>query len=173
MAYNWYSSENSEEILQGDILDSCPIYIVPSDLAVERLDNAEFNVEERDVIIMTQSCDLESNKVAEVLLCPVWKKSEFSSGHLSTDKGLEDVRRGNLPAYHLLHECEIVGLECEFRIVDFRHIYSMPLGFVREFARNAGDRVRLLPPYREHLAQSFARYFMRVGLPVNIPAFVT
>jgi hypothetical protein len=28
---------------------------------------------------------------------------------------------------------------------------------------------RLLPPYREHLSQSFARYFMRVGLPVDIP----
>jgi hypothetical protein len=27
-------------------------------------------------------------------------------------------------------------------------------------------------PYREHLAQSFARYFMRVGLPVNIPPFI-
>ena len=26
-------------------------------------------------------------------------------------------------------------------------------------------------PYREHLAQAFARYFMRVGLPVDIPAF--
>ena len=25
--------------------------------------------------------------------------------------------------------------------------------------------------YREHLSQSFARFFMRVGLPVNIPPF--
>ncbi len=33
------------------------------------------------------------------------------------------------------------------------------------------SRLRLLPPYREHLAQGFARFFMRVGLPVDIPAF--
>ncbi len=30
-------------------------------------------------------------------------------------------------------------------------------------------RLRLLPPYREHLSQSFARQFMRVGLPIDLP----
>jgi hypothetical protein len=34
-------------------------------------------------------------------------------------------------------------------------------------------RLRLLPPYREHLSQSFARFFMRVGLPVDIPSFTS
>ena len=31
--------------------------------------------------------------------------------------------------------------------------------------------LRLLPPYGEHLSQAFARFFMRVGLPVDIPPF--
>jgi hypothetical protein len=35
----------------------------------------------------------------------------------------------------------------------------------------AAKRLRLLPPYREHLSQSFARFFMRVGLPIDIPPF--
>jgi len=30
---------------------------------------------------------------------------------------------------------------------------------------------RRLPPYREHLSQAFARYFMRVGLPQDITPF--
>jgi hypothetical protein len=42
---------------------------------------------------------------------------------------------------------------------------------VREFANAAGHRLRLLPPYREHLSQAFARLFMRVGLPADIPPF--
>jgi hypothetical protein len=29
-----------------------------------------------------------------------------------------------------------------------------------------------MPPYREHLSQAFARYFMRVGLPSDIPSFL-
>jgi hypothetical protein len=31
--------------------------------------------------------------------------------------------------------------------------------------------LRLLPPYRKHLSQSFARFIMRVGLPIDIPSF--
>ncbi|MBD5492017.1 MAG: hypothetical protein HDR16_07880 [Lachnospiraceae bacterium] len=38
----------------------------------------------------------------------------------------------------------------------------------KEMAFKNGKRLRLCPPYREHLSQAFARYFMRVGLPVNI-----
>jgi hypothetical protein len=59
----------------------------------------------------------------------------------------------------------------ELRIVDFRRIYSLPLTFVRKRAARTGAGLRLLPPYREHLSQAFARYFMRVGLPRDIPAF--
>ena len=29
----------------------------------------------------------------------------------------------------------------------------------------------IIPPIREHLSQAFARFFMRVGLPFNIPPF--
>jgi hypothetical protein len=43
---------------------------------------------------------------------------------------------------------------------------------MRQRAVRAGDRLRLLPPYREHLSQAFARYFMRVGLPQDIPRSV-
>jgi hypothetical protein len=59
----------------------------------------------------------------------------------------------------------------EVRIVDFRRVFSLPLTFVRQRAPRTGDRLRLLPPYREHLSQAFARYFMRVGLPQDIPSF--
>ena len=52
-----------------------------------------------------------------------------------------------------------------------RRAYSLPLTFVRSRAARTGERLRLLPPYREHLSQAFARYFIRVGLPQDIPAF--
>jgi hypothetical protein len=84
---------------------------------------------------------------------------------------MEDVRRGNLPGFHLLAECELPDFAREVRIVDFRRVYSLPLSFVRRRATTVGDRLRLLPPYREHLSQAFARFFMRVGLPVDIPPF--
>jgi hypothetical protein len=106
-----------------------------------------------------------------VLLCAAWGRGELTSGHLSTPRGLEDARRGNLPGYHLLAECHLPGMTRELRIVDFRRVYSLPLTFVRQVAARGGERLRLLPPYREHLSQAFARYFMRVGLPQDIPPF--
>jgi hypothetical protein len=75
------------------------------------------------------------------------------------------------PWYAVIAECGLRGFESDVSVVDFRRVYSLPLDYFREFAARAGDRVRLLPPYREHIAQAFARFFMRVGLPVDIPPF--
>jgi hypothetical protein len=144
----------------------------PADLA-EPWDESAFAWQERDVVVMTQTCDLVPGreKVTEVLFCAVWSRSDLNSGHLATAHGLEDARRGNLPGYHLLAGCDIGGIVREVRVVDFRRVYSLPLAFVRQRAASGGDRLRLLPPYREHLSQAFARFFMRVGLPQDIPPF--
>jgi len=160
------------DLEQGDLLERCPVFLPPEDLA-ETWDEAAFTWEERDVIVLTQTCDLvpSREKVTEVLLCAAWSRSDLKSGHLASPRGLEDARRGNLPGYHLLAECDLPGLVREVQIVDFRRVYSLPLTFVRPRAARAGDRLRLLPPYREHLSQAFARYFMRVGLPPDIPPF--
>ncbi|OHB66262.1 MAG: hypothetical protein A2V70_04925 [Planctomycetes bacterium RBG_13_63_9] len=106
-----------------------------------------------------------------MLLCSVWDRSELTAGHLATPKGLEEARRGNLPAFHVLAASILPGMEHEIRLVEFRRVYSLPIGFLRKKALDDGRRLRLLPPYREHLSQAFARFFMRVGLPVDIPPF--
>ncbi len=43
-----------------------------------------------------------------------------------------------------------------------------PLGGEGLLAARNEPRLRLLPPYREHLSQAFARFFMRVVLPVEV-----
>jgi hypothetical protein len=59
--------------------------------------------------------------------------------------------------------------EMKIRIVDFREIFTVPRTYLESLLsqRNA-KRIRLLPPYREHLSQAFARFFMRVGLPNEV-----
>ena len=84
---------------------------------------------------------------------------------------MEKARKGQLVAYHVLNECKLPNAEREFRVVDFHRIYALPLDFTRKFAAQTQNRIRLLPPYREHLSQAFARFFMRVGLPTDIPSF--
>ncbi len=74
-----------------------------------------------------------------------------------------------MPAFHLLAPSEIEELAREVDVVDFRALFTLPYDFVQQRAAQR-LHLRLLPPYREHLSQAFARYFLRVGLPVNLPA---
>lgn len=178
ITYPWYCLVKGDELEQGDILESCPVFSPPSDLTLDSfaVGEADFSWEERDVIVMSQSCDLAKNsgKIEEVLLCAVWTRTELSNlpeEPLSSTANMEQARKGRLPAFHVLNECKLPEANRDFSIVDFRRTYSLPLDFSRNFASQATDRIRLLPPYREHLSQAFARYFMRVGLPADIPSF--
>jgi len=71
----------------------------------------------------------------------------------------------------MLNACSVSGFESPIRVVSFRQVFGLLMEFVNEQARQHISRLRLLPPYREHLAQSFARFIMRVGLPEDIPPF--
>lgn len=169
--YPWYEIVGGEEsLLQGDFINSCPV-VIPSGA----IDSAKVSAEviEYDVVIMSQSCDLEQRKIVLVLVCPVWPLSKFEekNSFFESRKGKEALRQGNVPGYHLLNKCETNGFRIDYLVVDFRSVYSVPFDFLLNLATKKGRRLRLLPLYREHLSQAFARFFMRVGLPVNIPSF--
>ena len=175
--YPWYQVVQGDSIEQGDILRRCPVFSPPDRLVLPDSPGeepiTEFEWVERDLTVVSQTCDLVKGreKLSDVLFCAMWSPAEIVTGHLAELRGLEDARRGNLPPYHLLAACELPGFESDVTIVDFRRVYSLPLSYVRNLAAGVGDRIRLLPPYRESLAQAFARFFMRVGLPVDIPPF--
>lgn len=57
----------------------------------------------------------------------------------------------------------------DLQVVDFHHVFTVPRDFVEAYLKaTQPQRFRLLPPYREHVSQAFARFFMRVGLPTPI-----
>ena len=169
--YPWYAVVGPDEPLsQGDFISSCPVVIPPPDIKVGKVTT---DVMEYNVTIMTQSCDLEEKKIDLILVCPVWPLTAISERdpHFKHPGGKESLRKGRVIGYHMLNKCDISGFETDYQIVDFRSVYAVPLESLLELAKSRKDRLRLLPPYREHLSQAFARFFMRVGLPVGIPVF--
>jgi|SRR5665213_592244 len=174
--YPWFAVIDEDDIEQGDIVENFPVFLPPDDMVVDtkgQPSSTTFKWKEQDLIVMSQSCDLVKGreKVDDILLCAVWKRSELAGdANLGKDSGMEDARKGRLPAFHVLAPSMIEEFEREVRVIDFRRVYSLPVSFVRSRAETA-KRLRLLPPYREHLSQSFARFFMRVGLPIDIPPF--
>lgn len=169
--FPWYELVNDVTVLQGDLLSSCPIFIPsPESLTTKE---GQFEVKEYDVIVLSQSCDIVAKKIDFVLVCPVWslRDLELKNDFLKNPKGKEALRQGNVLGYHLLNICEIADFKRDFMAVDFRSTYSVPLSLIADIAATQSKRLRLLPPYREHLSQAFARFFMRVGLPIDIPSF--
>jgi hypothetical protein len=65
-----------------------------------------------------------------------------------------------------LNRFDHADLATSVRVVYFHDLVTVPRSFLETVLRQRGrPRLRLLPPYREHLSQAFARFFMRVGLP--------
>ncbi len=163
--YPWYGSVDGDDLQQGDLLFSCPF---------DRIEpQGEADRKNYDVVIMCHSCDLVQDKLSMIQVCPFWdleslaQKNDFIKGK----RGREEVRRGNLPGYHLLNRCALPEFPTGFLVVDFRSQFAVNALTLKELAGAQKTRMRLLPPYREHLAQALARFYMRVGLPVDIPTY--
>jgi len=178
--YPWYSVVKAEEkITQGDVIFGVaalqPIWPGKKD-GIKSDETLGADAVIIDSVVLSQACDIEHGKIDNVILCPVVTKSDFEASRIKNGaskkairKELEDIERGYRPSWHLLNRPQVkhaATIPDDYLLVNFNDIYSVPLGYLEDSI--ASDRLRILPPYREHLSQAFARFFMRVGLPVNI-----
>jgi len=166
--YPWFEEAKNEVLEQGDILEN---FIIPTP---RREDPTEIELSEWDLIIMTQSCDLMNDKISHVICCPVFDL-EYYSEEIDPNMKKKDVRnkiiKGMHFHMHMINKCEMDGLKRDFRLVNLARVIEIQKESIVEFVEKNSPRLRLMPPYREHLAQAFARSFMRVGLPEDIPRF--
>lgn len=120
--YPWYGVVEGDEIEQGDIFEACPVFRPPEDLDVRAEQNSlkdtVFKWEDLDLIVLSQSCDLakDREKVDDVLLVAVWKRSELVQGELAKDEGMENARKGRLPPFHVLAPSNLPDFEREVRV---------------------------------------------------------
>lgn len=189
---DWYERVGANTSLtQGDVIMGCPIatWADPVDTPsepdpIEAL-KANQCVVQKDVIVMTQACDLANRRVRHVVLCPhydlvyyrdnvfVPAKHKANPGK-GIDKGAfksfcSEVTKGFRWNLFLMDPVSLDDCRMEHRIVDFHEVFSIPLVFLEMLIPKQNEsRFRLLSPYREHLSQSFARSYMRVGLPTPV-----
>ena len=83
----WYEVVNANiELTQGDIIFDCPVVrwasksIEPGAVDSFEILKSAIEVVLADVVVITQACDLEQNKVENAILCP----------HVSLDKYKEE-----------------------------------------------------------------------------------
>lgn len=188
MSNAWYAVVPPDDnVTQGELIFSCPILAwkdspIPTNESLVDALRAASDTIVGDVVVMTQACDIEQEKVRNLVLCPCLPVNEFRQcweGKMKENKQnptdrawrrfCEDVANGFCWNLSLLNRCDVKGITGPCRIVDFHDVFTVPIRFLESLLSERKEpRIRLLPPYREHLSQAFARYFMRVGLPIPI-----
>jgi len=186
----WYAAVNKESPLdQGELVMNCPVVAWKQEIdfltdTEDHLGKIRAGVEaiKTDVVVMTQTCDLAENKVACVILCPhysleeyrtVWEEDMKANGQNPKDTAwagwLNRIVAGQIWNLSMINNESGEGYRIDHRIVDFHEVFSLPRDYLESWVRKSpSDRIKLLPPYREHLSQAFARFFMRVGFPSDI-----
>jgi len=156
---------------QGFLVFDCPVFDVSNyygefdNLKDGEETDIEPDIKRINLIIVTQSCDLANDRTEQVLLCGF-----FSASNPDYQKNLQNIKTSKMPAFCMIEASEGVDIHLpsfERQVIDFRAVYTLPKKYVLEFIGNK-TIVRLLPPYREFVAQAFARFFMRVGLPKDL-----
>ena len=166
----FWAQVSEPNLRQGDLLPNCLVLIRGPDSPTEA-GSWEAVAMEYDLIVLTQSCDLEQQGA--------------SRGHLSSLPALRvrgcqpslrrkgrwnEVLKGRVEGLHLLASLTAPDDNRQALVVDFREIYSLSYDYLTNHASRLGSRWRLKSPFLEHFSQAFA-FFMRVGLPSTIPEF--
>ena len=176
MSDAWYEVVDHEiPLTQGDLIFDCPLLAWQGDAlrlegegVSEILENAMSAIQ-ADVVVMTQACDLEYEKVENVILCPhvslddywiVWRDNMQKTGQNPSMKAwnrhCNDICDGFMWHFTMLNDSRINGSSIGIRIVFFNEVYTVPRSFLESLLKQRGhSRFRLLPPYREHLSQAY------------------
>lgn len=196
MTYEWYKTvQYDTPISQGDIILKCkvPVIIDKPDPPFFKISGGIY-----DVIVMTQACDLANEKTDIVSLCPLKPLTEVIEGLMKQDllpeeseayknfmykslsgkqKKRKDTIIQNLKAgfyldFHVLKEHRDKFkpmLDQDYMSVVLKQTFTIPKKALEKYLlQTRTDRITLLPPYREHLAQAYARNFFRIGLPIDL-----
>jgi len=161
--FPWYEIiENSTSLEQGDILENWVVNM-------PRPSSGEVVEEYYRLILMTQTCDIEDG-ISHLIFCPVWDQAQLGEAMPTFNKPatIGNLKKGYMVGFYPINKYEHPSLQRPWRIVQFQRIIELETNDVRNNPQLIVPRLRLLPPYRESLSQAFARFFMRVGLPVPV-----
>ncbi|WP_342570331.1 hypothetical protein MKY85_17435 [Paenibacillus sp. FSL R5-0749] len=184
--YEWYLKTNYEtDLSQGDILLDLPVPMMQYSEEDPFYKIARGKISKS--IVVTQACDLENSKVSNLAICPIEPLSvtlkklmekEIPGVDLAKltskqkekkQKLINEIRQGTYLDYYLLNSFQDSNVGLEYSVVLLRETFYIPVQVASTLEKKKKEeRLRLLPPYREHLAQAYARNFNRIGLPIDV-----
>ncbi|MFC7528009.1 hypothetical protein [Actinoplanes sp. GCM10030250] len=172
MALAWYATVGGQEIEQGDVLFDLP---TPRVVKLDPVEGPKVAVSRGNYVVLSQTCDLVNDKVSEILVANVHSYRKMVAASNCADRAKsssfhKSLVQGADVAYFLLPE-HVEEPSLDWALVDFHHLRLVDKSLCKEHAALMGERLRMISPYKEHLAQAFGRYMMRVALPETLHPF--
>jgi hypothetical protein len=159
-----WCSPAGDELRQGDVLFSFPLVVPQFDGSTVRLGLAS-----KDLIILTQSCDLVKPGTEYLQVAALSRYSDLAAAEdqYPATRYKKALAEGTAIAEFLIPPSQ--PRMPNWMVAGFRQVFTLPMEYVQ---KHASDRLELVSPYREYLAQSYARFMMRIGLPSGLQRFV-
>ena len=166
----YWERVNDPGLRQGDLLLETIVPLI--DASVLR-GESELPLGIYNLAIISQSCDLtKESRLAYVVTAPIYTRRQYEQANPAYKKSgvWEEVRKGRHEGLYLLASPgNEMGDDDPILVVEFGHVFSLPRDYLEEHVRTVRARWRLNSPYLEHFSQAFAKFYMRVGLPVILP----
>lgn len=163
LSEEWFV-EIGDPLHQGDLLINFPLPAMTSDPGSNALGLSRANM---NVIVVTQSCDIPKVAQTELLLASVFDYADLEKKGdvFRSAEFRKSLSRGtNLSEFALPPRPKGNG---QFMVVSFRKLHVVPKSYVT--SNVVAGALSLRSPYREYFAQAYARFMMRVGLPLPLP----
>jgi len=164
------------ELSQGDYRPDTAVPLLTDRPTVSQLEErkteaGKVEIHVRDLITVSQTCDLRNGKLRYIALCPIQLVDSWEAEQPSfKTKGVwKEVAAGRREGIHLIGSCANPNELRTALVVDFREVISLPLGYLRLSVSAMATRFRLRSPHLEHFSQAFGRFYMRVALPKFLP----
>lgn len=157
----WFE-EVGQPLHQGDILFDFPLPGIDFQSETQRLRLVRAV---QTVIVVTQTCDIPKTPQTELLLASVYEFSEFRTfnDRYKSSAFRKTLEEGTSIAEFALPPPPDTN---EFLVASFRKLHVVPKAYVLSSLPERMARLR--SPYKEYFAQAYARFMMRVGLPMTL-----
>ena len=154
-----------DALMQGDILDGCPLLVWEVTPTSPSKGNA-IAIRSR-VVVLIQACDLAGGKAANILVAAVHAATEMTGRGILTARLIRDqIRTHRVYGWYFLP----TGDAIDESIVDLRSLHTIPRVMLDQLVQDGKRVCRITTPYREHMAQHFSTTYSRIGLPEPYPS---
>ena len=180
----WYEPVTKESrVLQGDLLPGVPLASLPlpspedvlswRDPVSARNMPDEVPIAQIDLIVLSQSCDIEQNHIQNVLLAQyhLWSQVKQGPEFPQTGSGRRKrLLREETPEHRVLppHDAEP---HLGWSVVNFRSLFMLPRQYVEDFAYSLPVRLRITGAYKEGIVRGFTSWISRSDYTEQLEGF--